>query len=39
MRHLCDGKLNDCEDQKLLDSYRNYVYGTLEAANANKGDM
>lgn len=35
MRHLCDGKLNDCEDQKLLDSYRNYVYRTLEAADKN----
>ncbi|MBP6121635.1 MULTISPECIES: LTA synthase family protein [Providencia] len=33
MRHLCDGKLNDCEDKKLLDSYRHYIYQTLQAAD------
>ncbi|MEQ4713818.1 LTA synthase family protein [Providencia alcalifaciens] len=33
MRHLCEGKLNDCEDQKLLDSYRNYIYRTLKSAD------
>lgn len=38
MRHLCDGKLNDCEDEKLLDSYRNYVYRILEAADKPKSD-
>ena len=33
MRHLCDGKLNDCEDKQLLDSYRHYLYQTLQAAD------
>ncbi|MGG4609147.1 LTA synthase family protein [Providencia sp. Me31A] len=33
MRHLCNGKLNDCEDEKLVDSYRNYLYRTLKAAD------
>ncbi|HBO21413.1 MAG TPA: phosphoethanolamine transferase [Providencia sp.] len=33
MRHLCDGKLNDCEDKQLLDSYRHYIYQTLQVAD------
>ncbi|EKT53670.1 LTA synthase family protein [Providencia burhodogranariea] len=32
MRHLCDGKLDDCEDKQLLDSYRHYIYQELNAA-------
>lgn len=35
MRHLCDGKLDDCEDKKLLESYHHYIYHTLQAANKN----
>ena len=26
MRRLCAGKLDDCEDQRLVDSYKGYVY-------------
>lgn len=33
MRHLCKGELNDCADQKLVDSYKNYIYGELRAAS------
>ncbi|MGL5951698.1 MAG: LTA synthase family protein [Providencia rustigianii] len=33
MRHLCDGKLNDCEDKQLLDGYRHYIYNVLNVAN------
>ena len=33
MRHLCDGKLNDCEDKQLLDSYRHYIYQILQVAD------
>ncbi|MBG6017292.1 LTA synthase family protein [Proteus mirabilis] len=32
MRHLCQGKLNDCEDEKLVDSYKNYIYDKLNVA-------
>lgn len=32
MRHLCEGKLNDCADQKLISSYKNYIYDTLNVA-------
>lgn len=35
MRHLCDGKLEDCEDQALVNSYKHYIYNTLKAAEAN----
>ncbi len=34
MRQLCKGKLDDCEDQRLVESYKGYVYsdtlGVLE---------
>lgn len=33
MRHLCDGKLDDCEDKQLLESYHSYIYQTLKAAD------
>ncbi|MTB67233.1 sulfatase-like hydrolase/transferase [Providencia sp. wls1943] len=36
MRHLCDGKLNDCEDKQLLDGYRHYVYHVLGVANKDE---
>lgn len=32
MRYLCDGKLEDCEDQTLVNSYKHYIYNTLKAA-------
>lgn len=32
MRHLCEGKLNDCEDEKLVNSYKNYIYDKLKIA-------
>ncbi|OAT29369.1 LTA synthase family protein [Proteus myxofaciens] len=32
MRHLCEGKLNDCEDEKLINSYKNYIYQHLNVA-------
>ncbi|QAV23098.1 LTA synthase family protein [Proteus hauseri] len=32
MRHLCEGKLNDCEDEKLINSYKNYIYQQLKVA-------
>ena len=35
MRYLCNGKLEDCEDQELINSYKHYIYQTLEAASAN----
>ncbi|WP_336194400.1 LTA synthase family protein [Providencia stuartii] len=33
MRHLCNGKLDDCEDKRLLESYRHYIYQTLKVAD------
>lgn len=33
MRYLCDGKLEDCEDRALLNSYKHYIYSTLNATN------
>lgn len=33
MRHLCDGKLDDCEDKQLLESYHHYIYQTLKVAD------
>ena len=35
MRYLCDGKLEDCEDQELVNSYKYYIYNTLKAASAH----
>ncbi|WP_045973230.1 LTA synthase family protein [Xenorhabdus doucetiae] len=32
MRHLCDGALNDCQDNALVESYKHYIYQQLEAA-------
>ncbi|EKT61357.1 LTA synthase family protein [Providencia sneebia] len=33
MRHLCNGKLDDCEDKQLLESYHRYIYHDLQAAS------
>lgn len=33
MRYLCDGKLDDCEDKELLNSYKSYIYHTLSIAS------
>ncbi|MBS0849773.1 LTA synthase family protein [Citrobacter sp. JGM124] len=33
MRHLCKGELNDCEDKKLVESYKNYIYDNLNIAS------
>ncbi|ATF95017.1 Phosphoglycerol transferase and related proteins, alkaline phosphatase superfamily [Cedecea neteri] len=33
MRHLCQGRLNDCPDTTLFNSYRHYVYDELQAAS------
>ncbi|WP_159567592.1 LTA synthase family protein [Budvicia diplopodorum] len=32
MRNLCQGRLSDCPDKKLVDSYKHYIYQELEAA-------
>ncbi|WP_392561669.1 LTA synthase family protein [Orbus sturtevantii] len=34
MRYLCGGKLNDCEDQKLVESYKHYIYQDLKDAGS-----
>ncbi|SFN68503.1 sulfatase-like hydrolase/transferase [Xenorhabdus japonica] len=33
MRHLCDGALDDCQDNALVESYKHYIYQQLEAAS------
>ena len=32
MRQLCQGRLEDCPDQRLVKSYRHYIYETLKVA-------
>ncbi len=32
MRHLCDGALNDCQDNALVASYKHYIYQQLQVA-------
>lgn len=32
MRHLCEGKLADCEDHQLVESYKHYIYQDLKTA-------
>ncbi|PHM72698.1 phosphoglycerol transferase [Xenorhabdus kozodoii] len=32
MRHLCDGALNDCQDNALVESYKHYIYQQLQVA-------
>lgn len=32
MRHLCQGKLSDCSDKKLVNSYKRYLYQNLKSA-------
>lgn len=32
MRYLCDGKLDDCEDKSLIQSYKHYIYQDLKNA-------
>ncbi|RKS86957.1 phosphoglycerol transferase MdoB-like AlkP superfamily enzyme [Orbus hercynius] len=32
MRYLCDGKLDDCEDKQLVESYKHYIYQDLQDA-------
>ncbi|WP_340618300.1 LTA synthase family protein [Xenorhabdus entomophaga] len=32
MRHLCDGALNDCQDNALVESYKHYIYQQLNSA-------
>lgn len=32
MRYLCKGKLDECEDTKLVNSYKNYIYQVLQNA-------
>ncbi|WP_392553018.1 LTA synthase family protein [Orbus wheelerorum] len=34
MRYLCDGKLDDCADQKLVESYKHYIYQDLKSAGS-----
>ena len=33
MRHLCQGRMDDCEDKLLLNSYRHYIYDDLHVAS------
>lgn len=33
MRYLCDGKLEDCEDNELIQSYKHYIYNELKIAD------
>lgn len=35
MRHLCQGRLNECEDKALLGSYRHYIYDDLAVASGD----
>lgn len=30
MRHLCQGKLDECKDTRLVNSYKNYIYQDLQ---------
>lgn len=32
MRYLCNGKLDDCQDKALVESYKHYVYQELKDA-------
>ncbi|MDX7992046.1 LTA synthase family protein [Xenorhabdus littoralis] len=32
MRHLCEGALNDCQDNALVESYKHYIYQQLDSA-------
>lgn len=32
MRNLCQGRLSDCPDEKLVNSYKHYIYQELKAA-------
>lgn len=32
MRNLCQGRLSDCPDDKLVNSYKHYIYQELEAS-------
>ena len=32
MRYLCHGKLDDCEDKQLTESYKSYIYNSLFVA-------
>ncbi|QIQ21541.1 sulfatase-like hydrolase/transferase [Zophobihabitans entericus] len=36
MRYLCDGKLDDCDDKQLVNSYKHYIYQTLKDAGEEK---
>ena len=33
MRYLCDGKLSDCENSDLIQSYKHYIYNVLKVAD------
>ncbi|WP_439070504.1 LTA synthase family protein (plasmid) [Serratia nevei] len=33
MRHLCQGRMSDCEDKDLLNSYRHYIFDELNVAS------
>ena len=33
LRHLCKGRMNDCEDKTLLNSYRHYIYDELHVVS------
>lgn len=30
MRHFCQGRMNDCEDKTLFNSYKHYIYDDLK---------
>jgi len=36
MRQLCDGRLDDCPDRDLTQSYRAHLYGNLRAATGHE---
>jgi len=38
MRKLCQGRLQDCPDSPLVQSYRHYVHDVLGAASGQRGD-
>lgn len=34
MRYLCSGKLDDCENKELVESYKHYIYQDLQNAGS-----
>lgn len=39
MRYLCNGLLNDCDDQALINSYKAHIYNVLKVADGQKNAL